>query len=508
MACGRSKRAVTTVACALLGACANGTADVAPSPAGEVPALHADANTLRDTRGRQVILRGLNHIGLRSNATRPAYRVDDVLTPEAELFDLQDLEDEDFAFIASMGFNLLRLVVTWEFAQPDPPPAPYNEAYFARIDDFLDRAAAHGFYVIFDFGQFGWSRAAGGNAGAPDWALSDMCASFPGRQGNEPPQATARVGCAFMEFWQNEPIEAADGAGVQDLYVDLWREVMRRYRDHPAVVIVDLFNEPYGALIPPVVFELSFLYPFYRRLAEAIREIDADVIIGVQPELYHSLGIPTPAPEAIGIDNALFLPHNYTVAYFVQRLDPSYPPAQDLITRADFELTALDAQTLGTPFLIGETGWTRTTTADGVGGPVQASDPTAPPQFGADLVALSDELKIGWSWFAYSSTDEAYGLFPGGVLDEPLIHAIATPFPRAIAGEIESIAFDPQTRRFEMQVTSPGPAPAEIAMPMSWQYPDGACVTVDGRMERIPYDPGRSVLVLPGTPAELTIEPC
>ncbi len=495
-------------AAVLLAACANSSLDSQAPPAqsaSQLLPLHADGDVIRDALGRQVLLRGLNHIGLRSNATRPAYRVDGTVTPDSELFDLQDLDDEDFARIASFGFNFVRPVFSWEFAQPDPPPAPYNEAYFARISDFLDKAEAHGLYVLFDFGQFGWSRAAGGNAGAPDWTLSDMCRSLPPRFGNEPPQASARVGCAFMEFWQNEPVEAAPGVGLQDLYIDLWREVMRRYRDHPAVVMVDLFNEPFGALIPPEVLEIAFLYPFYRRLAAAIREIDPDVIVGFQPELLHSLGIPLPATEAIGIDNAVYLPHDYTATYFLQRADPSYPPGQDLITRADLLLTAQDARTLGTPFLIGETGWTRTTSADGVGGPIDASDPTAPPQFGVSLTALANELQIGWAWFAYSSTDEAYGVLPGGVLDEPLMRAIATPFPRAVGSDVASISFDPQSRRFEMRTQQASLLPAKIALPMAWQYPAGACARADGVI--VAVDAGTSVLELTATPREIVVSP-
>jgi aryl-phospho-beta-D-glucosidase BglC (GH1 family) len=518
-ACGR---VVAGLLGLVLGACADQESPAASRADAATPALPAlvvQDGTLRDALGRQVILRGINHIGLRSNGRRPAYRVDGAVTPPEQLFDLQDLDDEDFARIAALGFNFVRPVFTWEFAQPDPPPAPYNEAYFRLVDAFLDRAAAHGLYVVFNFGQFGWSRAAGGNAGAPEWALSDMCRSFPGRRGNEPPQATARVGCAFMDFWANEVIA---GIGVQDAYIELWRTVMRRYRDHPAVVMVDLFNEPYGGLYPPVVLETQYLYPFYRRLAQAIREIDPEIVIGFQPQLYHSLGIPTPAPEAIGIDNAVFLPHEYTAAYFAQRADPSYPPGQDALTRADFALTAEDARTLGTPWSIGETGWTRTTGADGVEGPVPSSDPAAPPAYARDLVRLANELHLGWTWFAYSSVDEAYGILPAGAADEPLLRELATPFPRAVGGSVASIAFDPATRQFALTVGAASPLPAQIALPLSWQYPDGACVRIDGTAAAriaadgalevlapfaMRFDAARAVLEFPGTPQSLVTEP-
>ncbi len=496
-----------------------GGPDIAPT----LSPLKTEGRILRDAQGREVILRGLNHIALRSNGSRPAYRVDGVTTPFEVLFDLQDVEDEDFDRIASFGFNFIRPVFTWEFAQPDPPPAPYNEAYFRLIDAFLDKAAAHGLYVVFNFGQFGWSRAAGGNAGAPDWAISDTCRGLPGPVGSAPPQLSVRVGCAFMDFWENEVVH---GVGLQDAYIDLWREVMRRYRDHPAVVMVDLINEPYGGLIPPLLLETAYLYPFYRRAAAAIREIDADVVIGFQPELYHSLGIPVPATQAIGIDNAMFLPHNYTAAYFVQRVDPSYVPVvQDALNFADFLLTTEDARVYGTPMLVGETGWTRTTSVDGVEGPIDASDPAAPPSFARSLTQIANQLKFGWSWFAYSSTDPAYGIVLDDVVDAPLMQQLATPFPRAVGGDLDRIHFDSDTRRFELSVTGVTDAPIDLALPLAWQYPQGACVLIEGmaafsvlpngRLESPQestatgwrYDPARARLSGARTPALLRITP-
>ncbi len=511
--CWHERNIIAALAVVLAG-CSPDRQAAAPSAAGGLSPLTVDGSVLRDALGREVILRGLNHIALRSNGTRPAFRVDGEQTPYEVLLDLQVVQEEDFDRIASLGYNLLRPVFTWEFVQPDPPPAPYNEAYFRLIDAFLDKAAARGIYVVFNFGQCGWSRAAGGNAGAPDWAISDTCMNLPGPTGSLPPQLSVRVGCAALDFWENEEVQ---GVGLQDAYIELWREVVHRYRDHPAVVMVDLLNEPYGGLIPPVVLETAYLYPFYRRLAAAIREIDPGIIIGFQPELYHSLGIPTPATQAIGIENAIYLPHNYTVAYFTQRVNPAYLPAQDLITRSDFSLTAVDAAVFGTPWLLGETGWTRTTVADGVSGPIDASDPTAPPKYGRSLVQLSNEMKIGWTWFAYSSIDEAYGIFVDGQLDAPLMREIATPFPRAVGGTIESIHFDPDTREFALLVREPKSAAAEIALPMQWQYPDGACVSVDGvavaqitpdgqvHGEAVRFDAARSTLTLQRTPAAITI---
>ncbi len=479
--------------------------------------LQADGNRIADELGRTVLLRGFNHIGLRSDRNHPPYRDEEGRTnPAAELFELQDIEDSDFAAIAGMGLNSLRLVVTWEFAQPDPPPAPYNEAYFRLIDNFIAKAKAHGLYVIFDFGQFGWGRAAGGNAGAPAWTISDTCASLPGPTGSAPPQASASVSCNYFNFWQNDE---NNGAGLQDHYVNLWRFVAQRYRDEPAIAMYDLLNEPFGGPIPPGVFELQFMFPFYQRLSAAIREIDPRHAIAFQPELLHAIGVPTPVAAPIGIDNAIYIPHEYTASYFIQRVNPAYTPLQDPITQLYLNIANTEAQIFSTPWMIGETGWTRSTEADGVGGPIPAIDEQAPRDFARDFTRAADAFQIGWQWFAYSSIDEAYGINFGGELDDPLIRELARPFPRAVGGELIAFSFAPETGIYQQQWRNNPGGMHEIALPMAWHYPDGICITVDdaapqylaidGSSKTVTYafEPTRQTLIYSGSGLNLRIHP-
>lgn len=484
--------------------------------ASAMPWLRAENNRIVDEWGRTVILRGFNHIALRSDRNHPPYRdASGNPTPVADLFEFQDLEDADFAAIAAMGVNALRPVVTWEFAQPDPPPAPYNQAYFQLIDDFIAKAKAHGLYVIFDFGQFGWGRASGGNAGAPDWTISETCASLPGPTGNAPPQASASVGCNYYNFWQNTENH---GAGLQDHYIALWRFVAARYREEPAVAMYDLYNEPFGGPIPPGLFELGFLFPFYERLAAEIRAIDPRHAVAFQPELFHSIGIPTPIARPLAIKNAIYIPHEYTASYFVQRLNPAYAPLQDTVTRHYLDIAGIEAQIFGTPWLIGETGWTRSTHADGVGGPIETVDHEAPRQFARDFTRAADERQLGWIWFAYSSIDEAYGINFGGTFDEALIRELARPFPRAVAGRVKSFSFDAGTGIYQqIWLDNPG-GHHEIALPLGWQYPGGACISIDEQVigtvdgtgvqgNGLAFDALRQTLIYTGNGTQLGIKP-
>ena len=436
---------------------------VVPVPAGadepDPRFLTARDGVLVDGHGREVLLRGINHIGLRSDRNHPL----DPHSPPADLFELQDLEDEDFDTVAALGFNSIRLVVTWEFIQPDPPPAPLSETYLTLIDDAIAKADARGMSVIFDFGQFGWSRSLGGNAGAPDWTVSDTCRSMPGPQPGAPPQASASVGCAYYNFW-------TDSNGIQTAYVDLWRQIAARYADEPAISMYDLQNEPVGGPLPPGVFEYQYLYPFYERLGAAIREHDTNHPIAFQPNITRSIGVPAPFVRPLNIDNAVYIPHSYSLAYTPQRVDPMHTQAHSALFDADLNIMDVEASGFGVPWLLGETGWTRSTHADGVGGPIETVDPTAPPAFARDLVRAGDRFRIGWHWFAYSSIDEAYGINHGDVIDDAVADELAQPFPRAMDhGNYRFIG-----GRYVQDIRDPV-NPSEISVSMRWA-PRGFCV--------------------------------
>ena len=506
----------------LLSGCGHSAStSVAPpvrAPGSGPSGLTARADVTVDEQGRQVLLRGFNHSGLRSDRHHPPYRVDGVVTPDSELFELQDLEDADFDLIAGTGLNAIRLVVTWEFAQPDPPPAPYLESYFRRIDDAIAKARARGLYLVLVFGQFGWSRDLGGNTGAPPWTSVEQCRALPRLPAGGPPQTSPAVLCQWSRFWQNAEVA---GKGLQDHYLDLWRAVARRYRGEPVIAAFDLLNEPVGGVVAPGLLESTLLYPYYRRLAQAVREIDPSRMVGFQPEVYHSAGVPMPLAQPINIDNSLYLPHQYTLAYGPQRVDVGYNRAYDSLTRLHIELSRLDARVFGVPLAWGEVGWFRTANADGVGSPMANTDHEAPALFARDFTAAADEAQLGWFWFGYSSFDEAWGLNYGEVLDRPVLRELSRPYPRAIAGRVQSFRFDPAARIYQQDSVRSLNAVSEIALPLIWHYPEGVCVYGDevllGRLsgagellsdsDGLGFDSRRQTLLVASLPARLRIEP-
>jgi endoglycosylceramidase len=304
--------------------------------------LHASGSRIVDSRGRQVLLRGLNMPGLRSNRHHPPYRQNGKITPAADLFTLQDLQNQDFAIIAGMGFNVIRLILTWEFAEPDPPPAFYSKSYFHLVDQAIQKANAHGLYVILDFGQYGWGRSLGGNTGAPAWTVSRKCNAKAHAKPGQLPQTAPAVTCAYTEFWKNESV---NGTALQDAYIKLWQFVAQRYKNNPGVAAYDLYNEPLSGNIDQSIFDDQYLYPFYRRLAKAIRQVDPKHAVGFQPKLLHSVGVhDLAAARPLGIPNAIYLPHDYTgmqlTVFLESKPDPSLPPDHKALIRKSFKRTS------------------------------------------------------------------------------------------------------------------------------------------------------------------------
>jgi len=68
-----------------------------------------------------------------------------------------------------LGFNLLRLSVSWEAVMHEGPGI-IDHHYLNYLSDLVDKAAQYGFYILIDPHQDVWSRFSGGD-GAPWWTL-------------------------------------------------------------------------------------------------------------------------------------------------------------------------------------------------------------------------------------------------------------------------------------------------------------------------------------------------
>lgn len=236
-----------------------------------------------DSKGRQVILRGLN-VGGDGKLPYPdggTHHPTDFSDHRSVSFVGRpfplERADEHFARIAGWGFNVIRLVVTWE-AVEHAGPGLYDLEFIEYIGGICERAQAFGLAVLVDFHQDVWSRMSGGS-GAPGWVFERLGLDFRTfdragaahviqyRYDYASPQARQDSRYPMMSWTRNyqmpvngilwtaffagslfTPQWRVEGRNVQDYLqghlFGAMQALARRLRDLPNVLGFDSLNEP------------------------------------------------------------------------------------------------------------------------------------------------------------------------------------------------------------------------------------------------------------------------
>ena len=185
----------------------------------------------------------------------------------------------DLAEMRALGFNVVRLALSWSLLEPEP--GRYSSEYLDRIAQIVGWARDQGIYVILDMHENAYSRyvprpphtslpggslpALADQTGAPRWAtLTD---GLPGDKFLGQRELSLSVGAAFTNFWFNSPV---GGAGLQDHYLGAVATLARRFKDESAVAGFGAFNEPWPGFVAPPAADDLLVYPFYRRLIDAV----------------------------------------------------------------------------------------------------------------------------------------------------------------------------------------------------------------------------------------------
>ncbi|WP_149262278.1 glycoside hydrolase family 5 protein [Actinomadura sp. K4S16] len=242
-----------------------------PAAAGPAAARGTELSPLRvvrgkrprivDGAGRQVLLRGVN-----------VNQLVDFYAPRPGVPAVLPLSEDDFAQMAALGLNVVRLGVSW--SRIEPRPAQYDEGYLRQIDQAVAWAKRHGLYTVIDMHQDGWSKAptpAGtscplgtsrmdGYDGAPAWATKTDGAPRCQFTGRDISPAGNR---AFTNFYY-------DRDGVQSRLVKAWGMLAARVGADPAVAGFDPLNEPGFGEQAPLTSTL-LLGRFYDRVLRAVR---------------------------------------------------------------------------------------------------------------------------------------------------------------------------------------------------------------------------------------------
>lgn len=236
-----------------------------------------------DAQGRHAILRGVN---LGGDTKLPFGH--DGRNPPRDFSDHRDVSfvgrpfpldqaDEHLSRIKSWGFNVLRLLTTWE-AVEHAGQGQYDEAYLDYLTAVCTKANDYGLAVFIDFHQDVWSRMSGGD-GAPGWVFEavglnlaafdaadavhvmqqryDYASSEHRQEDRYPMMSWPRnyqmpvngvMWTAFFAGATLTPDWIVDGRNVQDFlqetYLGAMRAVAERLSDLPNVLGFDSLNEP------------------------------------------------------------------------------------------------------------------------------------------------------------------------------------------------------------------------------------------------------------------------
>ena len=282
-------RVASLAAVFLASACAVQDAPVTEiEPARTLSPLHAELDPVNggrfvDGEGREVMLSGIN---LKSLGEYWHY------DPEiAAVFPHDETDADRFADI---GWNAVRLVITWSTVEP--VPGEYDEAYLDSIEQAIHLSESRGIYTIIDLHQDAWgptlaaredencpegTTAAFGWDGAPGWATlhKDLPRCVPVHPLLGEREFSPAVMQAFLSFWKDE--EGQGGVGIQTRFNSMMSHLAQRFSGFDAVLGYDVMNEPNAwrsellALVNPdgeTDDQEEYLSRFYQRALHAIRD--------------------------------------------------------------------------------------------------------------------------------------------------------------------------------------------------------------------------------------------
>jgi endoglycosylceramidase len=484
---------------------------------------------IADAQGRTVLLRGVNMPGLVdywSGAVNnpPPYPVDTAayigscpannraveVPPLCEVQagagryaqSTADGAMNDLAQARALGFNVIRLAVSWSLLEPRP--GVYSTAYVDRIAQVVSWAAEQGLMVILDMHQDAWSRFIAGNGtavdpllssprgydGAPQWAT--FTDGVPAAAVHGVRELDPAVQAAFTHFWMNRDAGvtgAAPGSGLQDHFIGAVALLAHRFKQSSTVTGYELFNEPSPGFIPEPGFSAGYLYPFYRRVIDAITGVQDGAVCPVAspyPAMcgYRDLGIhdtrhlmvvePDTTRDVTDVStqvstpfssfaNLVFAPHTYTHVFTADAalgLPPQVLSSDQALQTADVEARAMNAALLVTEY-----------------GDSPAQDRT----YLASLLAQQEKWRTGamlWVWKENANDVNAassWGMYDGpstptaqnGPLRDARMHLVCRVWPVATVGTLRASAYDPAAQSFVMSAAAPAGAhgDTEIAIP-------------------------------------------
>lgn len=372
--------------------------------------LRTDGKWIVDGEGNVVILRGANFMGYEFGAWKSH-------------------TEEDYAKMASWGFNVVRLPIAWDYIEPQP--GFYNSSYFEKhVDRDIAWAKKCGIYIILDMHQYHLSRhftyfSSGGSRGNgfPEWAVGNYSDSEQGEKD------------AFAAFWDglgpNGTIPSESNPSLQDRYINVWKYVASRYASEQAIVGYDLFNEPMrGNYSQWRLFNSQTLPVFYERVIDATRSKDSNHIIMWEPEGGYASSNTIPPDRA----DLVYSPHKYIHHYENGSYDGDISKMESYMQRIISQ-----GNTWSQPIFIGEYGYI-------------LRDPNAEQWF-SDTISIFNKYIVSGAVEVYWKSDTlSYDLLYANGTEKVHVNYVDSPYPRLSSIQPYSFSFDQNSKYFVVEM--------------------------------------------------------
>jgi endoglycosylceramidase len=429
-----------------------------------------------DSAGREVLLKGVNADGLVDYfrpdlkppyPSAPASYSSGACPPDDTTVEGVDLCQYDFSQLAPLGYDVVRLNVSWSLLEPTA--GTIDKTYLNRIAQVVGWAKRAGIYVVIDMHQDAWSKyvytAPGetcaaplqtirGFDGAPRWAsahVTPACAL----------NGVRELDPAVQEDFQKlyDDAQAPDGVGLQEHYANAMLALAQRFHEEPAVAGYEIINEPSPGYNPlPGGVDATELFPFYGKVVNHVvsKVPGFRQLFFIEPnserDLTDQSAILTPFSAYSSYANVVYAPHVYTGVF---TLDQQVASTRFFPSDGGYKSAISDAKALGLPLWIGEFG----------NNPADDSTLLRTSYELQDLYGLGGTL---WLWKENANDINravfwgVYGPpFPPGTPQPLRIMYTSRAFPLYTAGELRSFAYDPGAASFDLHGESP-PVPAGV----------------------------------------------
>jgi endoglycosylceramidase len=468
-----------------------------------------------DSAGRQVLLKGVNVDGLVDYfrpdlnppyPSSPASYSHGVCPPDDPTVEGVDVCEYDFSQLAPLGYDVIRLNVSWSLLEP--VPGKIDKRYVDRIAQVVTWARRAGIYVVIDMHQDAWSKyvytpagttctpplqAIRGFDGAPLWASEH---ATPACALNGVRELDPAVAEQFQKLYDNAP--APDGVGLQEHYAGAMLALAQRFHDQPTVAGYEIINEPSpGFAAAPGIVDATELFPFY---AKVIDHVVSGVpgfrqLFFIEPNVERDVtdqsAIVTPWSAYSSYANVVYAPHVYTGVF---TLDQQAASRRFFPSEGGYKSAISDAKALGLALWVGEFG----------------NNPADDETILRTSYELQDRFGIGgalWLWKENANDVNravfwgVYGPpFPPGTAQPLRIKYTSRAFPLYVAGDMRSFTYDPGSATFELAAQSP-PAPSGSRSTATVIFVPGAVGAAVGatgaRVRTVPAAGGRLVYAWP-----------